>query len=193
MQTELLEVFTTKSSEAGKNTSDTTIAVALHAGSTSHQKSKQRQLNRQAPGDPSGVRPTAWPVPTYKGQIPLLVAQSPPAIQNTVLSPTYGPYLSASTAPASAFQRDFGKPEPPQPARADDRDGERVLHGARVEDADDLAGPGHRDDGEERPVQPVLAVQLDDLRKHPRSLFCIFPVRFISVFAFLATFRILRR
>ena len=52
-------------------------------------------------------------------------------------------------------------------ARADDRGGQRVLHRAGVEDADNVAGPGRRERAEERPVQPVLTVQLDDLRKHP--------------------------
>ena len=54
-------------------------------------------------------------------------------------------------------------------ARADNRSGEGVLHGAGVEDAHDVAGEWRRKRGEERPVQPVLAVQLDDLRKHPRK------------------------
>ena len=54
-------------------------------------------------------------------------------------------------------------------ARADDRGGQRVLHGAGVQDADDVAGPGRRERAEERAVQPILTVQLDDLRKHARE------------------------
>ena len=54
-------------------------------------------------------------------------------------------------------------------ARADDRGGQRVLHRAGVEDADNVAGPGRRERAEERPVQPVLTVHLDDLRKHFRE------------------------
>ena len=54
-------------------------------------------------------------------------------------------------------------------ARADNRGGQGVLHGAGVQDAHNVAGEGRRKRGEERPVQPVLAVQLDDLRKHPRK------------------------
>ena len=54
-------------------------------------------------------------------------------------------------------------------ARADDRGDQRVLHGAGVEDTHHGAGPGRRDRAEERPVQPILSVQLDDLRKHPRN------------------------
>ena len=52
---------------------------------------------------------------------------------------------------------------------ADNRGGQGVLHGAGVQDAHNVAGEGRRKRGEERPVQPVLAVQLDDLRKHPRK------------------------
>ena len=53
---------------------------------------------------------------------------------------------------------------------ADNRGGQGVLHGAGVQDAHNVAGEGRRKRGEERPVQPVLAVQLDDLRTHPRKL-----------------------
>ena len=55
-------------------------------------------------------------------------------------------------------------------ARADNRGGQGVLHGAGVQDAHNVAGEGRRKRGEERPVQPVLTVQLDDLRTHPRKL-----------------------
>ena len=54
-------------------------------------------------------------------------------------------------------------------ARADNRGGQGVLHGAGVQDAHNVAGEGRRKRGEERPVQPVLTVQLDDLRTHPRK------------------------
>ena len=53
---------------------------------------------------------------------------------------------------------------------ADNRGGQGVLHGAGVQDAHNVAGEGRRKRGEERPVQPVLTVQLDDLRTHPRKL-----------------------
>ena len=39
----------------------------------------------------------------------------------------------------------------------------RELDGARVDDADDVAGPGGLEDAEEWPVTTVLGVQLDDL------------------------------
>ena len=52
---------------------------------------------------------------------------------------------------------------------ADNRGGQGVLHGAGVQDAHNVAGEGRRKRGEERPVQPVLTVQLDDLRTHPRK------------------------
>ena len=52
---------------------------------------------------------------------------------------------------------------------ADNRGGQGVLHGAGVQDAHNVAGEGRRKRGEERPVQPVLAVQLDDLRTQPRK------------------------
>ena len=39
----------------------------------------------------------------------------------------------------------------------------RELDGARVDDADDVAGPGGLEDAEEWPVTTVLRVQLDDL------------------------------
>ena len=58
------------------------------------------------------------------------------------------------------------------PARADDRGGQGVLHGAGVEDAHDVAGPRHSELGEERPVKPILAVQLDDLRTKSRDSWC---------------------
>ena len=58
------------------------------------------------------------------------------------------------------------------PAGADDRGGQGVLHGAGVEDAHDVAGPGRRERGEERPVQPILAVELDDLRTKSRNSRC---------------------
>ena len=68
-----------------------------------------------------------------------------------------------------AFHRRCGMPKSNPPARADDRGGQRVLHRAGVEDADDVAGPGRRERAEERPVHPILTVQLDDLRTHPRK------------------------
>ena len=39
----------------------------------------------------------------------------------------------------------------------------RELDGARVDDADDVAGSWGLQDAEERPVAAVLGVQLDDL------------------------------
>ena len=39
----------------------------------------------------------------------------------------------------------------------------RELDGARVDDADDIAGSGRLEDTEEWPVAAVLGVQLDDL------------------------------
>merc|ERR1719181_290367 len=96
----------TASSEAGRNASDTTLAVALRAGSISHQNPFERLLNRQTPSDP----------------------------------------------------------------RRYNRGGQGVLHGAGVQDAHDVAGEWRRKRGEERPVQPVLTVQLDDLLVGVRAL-----------------------
>ena len=45
----------------------------------------------------------------------------------------------------------------------DDRGSHRELDGARVDDADDVAGSRGLQDAEERPVAAVLGVQLDDL------------------------------
>ena len=71
-----------------------------------------------------------------------------------------------------AFQRSFGMPKSTPPARADNRGGQRELHGAGVGDFHDVARPGRRERAEERPVQPVLTVKLDDLRKKPRNSRC---------------------
>ena len=55
-------------------------------------------------------------------------------------------------------------------ARADDRGGQGELHGAGVADFHDGAIIKRRiERGEERPVQPILSVHLDDLRKSPRE------------------------
>ena len=102
---------------------------------------------------------------TYKERVPLLGAQSPPVLQNTLSNmrtASVREQNSAVCAPAQLRHAEIA-----HHARADDRGGQRVLHGAGVQDADDVAGPGRRERAEERTVQPVLTVQLDDLRKHP--------------------------
>ena len=45
----------------------------------------------------------------------------------------------------------------------DDRGGHGELHGARVDDADNVAGSGGLQDAEEWTVTAVLGVKLDDL------------------------------
>ena len=44
-----------------------------------------------------------------------------------------------------------------------DRSGHGELHGAGVDEADNVAGSGGLEDAEEWPVAAVLGVQLDDL------------------------------
>merc|ERR1719181_2193922 len=58
----------------------------------------------------------------------------------------------------------------PSDPRRYNRGGQGVLHGAGVQDAHNVAGEGRRKRGEERPVQPVLTVQLDDLLVGVRAL-----------------------
>ena len=52
----------------------------------------------------------------------------------------------------------------------DDGSVHRELDGARVHDADDIAGSGRREEAEERPVAAILGVELDDLLVVVRAL-----------------------
>ena len=114
------------------------------------------------------------PAGTYKERVPQLLlagkfkhvdTQSQHALKNTLTS-MRTPSLREQNSPSCVPAQLRGAEIAPY-ARADDRGGQRVLHRAGVEDADNVAGPGRRERAEERPVQPVLTVQLDDLRKHP--------------------------
>ena len=123
---------------------------------------KRQVLKRRTARESTDSAP-AVPTARYREKIPLLVAQSSPAYHNTCI---YTQIISArkqnSTFCVQAQLRDAAIPPG---VRADDRGGQGELHGAGVDDFHDVAGFGRRDNAEERPVQPILSVQLDDLRR----------------------------
>ena len=135
--------------------------MALHVGSISHQKSVERLPNRQTPSDP---RRYLWGTGGS-----LLVTLSPPAFQNTLTNTLTVSVRKVFETQLRLLRSSAASGRRNRQARADNRGGQGVLHGAGVEDAHNVAGEGRRKRGEERPVQPVLTVQLDDLCKHPRK------------------------
>ena len=119
---------------------------------------------RTATQPTDALRPA--PVPIGNGGSSAGVVQSPPAFHDaftSMLTVSVRKYSSGFCVPAQLRDAEIIK------RWADNRGGQGVLHGAGVQDAHNVAGEGRRKRGEERPVQPVLTVQLDDLRTHPRK------------------------
>ena len=132
-----------------------------------HQSSKSASVRPSY--SVSAVRPSKLP---RKGRYLLQKGSSDSNAVSSCISEYFRQYANRicsqtqlSCLRSSAASGCGNRPE----ARADDRGGQGELHGAGVDDPDDVAVIRRVEGEVERPLQPILRVHLDDLRKSPRE------------------------